>query len=82
MASAKASGNVKTAADFTAGVHAATEASVGPAATSIPTVRRAVSNYLKSVLPTDPKTPANEDYFARVSSEHGYVALSLKGLVK
>jgi hypothetical protein len=79
---AKASGKVKTAGDFTLGVHAAVESVVGPKATAIPNTRAAVSAYLQTVLPREPSTLANDAYYFRVSAEHSYVVLSLKGLVR
>jgi hypothetical protein len=69
---------VKTAGDFVALTHQAADLAVG--ARGIPGVRKAVGDYLVTVLPRETNTPANEGYFAKVASEHGFVALTLRGI--
>jgi hypothetical protein len=78
VAAAKAGGRVKTAGDFVMLTKQATDLAIGPAA--IPGIRKSVGNYLQTVLPREANTPANESYFSKVASEHGYVALALRGI--
>jgi|SRR6185436_13818132 len=78
VAAAKAGGRVKTAGDFVTLTKQATDLAIGAAA--IPGIRKSVGNYLQTVLPREANTPANDAYFAKVASEHGYVALALRGL--
>jgi hypothetical protein len=43
-------------------------------------VRKAAGAYLQTVLPREANAPATDAYFAKVQSEHGYVALTLRGI--
>ena len=75
---AKAGGRVKTASDFVALTHQATDLAIGAGA--IPTVRKAVGAYLQTVLPRESTTPANDAYFAKAASEFGFVAMTLRSI--
>jgi len=75
---AQSSGKIKTAKDLQTLVKSATDLAIGAGA--IPSVRSAVGSYLVTVLGTNVSAPADAAFWAKASSEYGYVALTLKGV--
>jgi hypothetical protein len=76
---AKKSGTVTTSADLMAKGAAAANIAVGPSATTIPNVRKAIGVYLQSVLGST-SVAADEAFWTRADTEFRNVATALKGL--
>jgi hypothetical protein len=75
---AQGNGTIKTAPALATYVHTMAEQHKGIGPGAIPKTRAAVGTYLNSVLP---RTGATDSaYWAKASSEYGYVALALKGV--
>lgn len=78
VAYARGNGTINTAPAFAAYVHSTADAHKGIGPGAIPKTRAAIGVYLNSVLPRTGATDAA--YWAKASSEYGYVALALKGV--
>lgn len=75
---AKTSGKCKTAGDFAAVVHTATESAVGTG--KLMTLRTRIGAYLATQLPTSTATTADDAYWAKATAAYANVASALSTL--